>query len=867
MVDPHTYFIPFKEVVGKIQATGGIQQGSKDAPLFWNLTMYLIRHDLLAQYDQAWILDHLVVYADDFHMRWIVQSPADGLRAMHDLSFLMRVFSAYGLKINPHKSFALLRLVGKALPSFQKRWISRMANGPMLRVPDMAISVPLVAKTSYLGVIISYRAWEADTTKRRLTAAQTCFRILRRWLLDKHHPIQTRIKLYRQCVLPTVLYGVFEMGLTHHGCCSIIGMVNKHFRSIAHAPVHLTRIPTQDFFHSLGLSPPWHMLQTHFDRLVHSLSHRRSHLRASAMSTMPSDAGVHVPDYPETHIPIPSTHSDPCTQVPVLKCHECHRAFTQAGPYKRHLREHHWIPCIQEDLYNPLRDTTNGHPICRHCNKKFTDFFRLRDHINKRVCLFFNALQDQIVPICNGPDLRMHLRYKSIPGLLLNKALMKELSNHCAYCHSAIAARSIRRHYRDCHAQLLTFEPLHRDQVYGLANLGSGKGICILCDQTCNNVRTHQCGVLLQLSIMLGQTCDVNHFPVMPIMMRGDLDDRMEDEDDQPPRLPQAVEAPMATDSGTVDHPDHHAPLSSQSSSKSPSCLHKCPQCHMAFLTQTGLDQHIHQEHAAGSSHDRIRPDLRKHGRQKTIQQMLQAPYQEPPHPPLKQYECPLCQETVGRKALWVHLKREHQATKQDAFEFVPERDMLPGSLTCRHCFSSFTMEQALVTHFKRSSCPVLTCEWARKLHFGSQTESSQSADVHLEQSLLALLHRYFDHHIPGLIGSVQMVSTLDLVNCWFPLLYMPISCPQQHLQWFDHTVQWLAHFPELPQTRFVTDQVFQQVHELRDQSPVCWAWTLDCELSPDVQFDRMYIHDSFGDQLHLVKDVLLCIAQILARP
>ena len=286
---PHTYFIPFKEVVGKIQATGGIQQGSKDAPLFWNLTMYLILHDLLAQYDQAWILDHLVMYADDFHMRWIIQSPADGLRVMHDLSFLMRVFGAYGLKINPHKSFALkinphksfalLRLVGKALPSFQKRWISRTANGPMLRMPDMAISVPLVAKTSYLGVIISYRAWEADTTKCRLTAAQTCFRILRRWLLDKHHPMQTRIKLYCQCVLPTVLYGVFEMGLTHHGCDTIIGMVNKHLRSIAHAPIHLTRIPTQEFFHSLGLSPPWHMLQRYFDCLVHSLSHRRSHLQ------------------------------------------------------------------------------------------------------------------------------------------------------------------------------------------------------------------------------------------------------------------------------------------------------------------------------------------------------------------------------------------------------------------------------------------------------------------------------------------------------------------------------------------------------------------------------------------------------------
>ena len=412
----------------------------------------------------------------------------------------------------------------------------------------------------------------------------------------------------------------------------------------------------------------------------------------------------------------------------------------------------------------------------------------------------------------------------------------------------------------------MPFEPLHRDQVYGLANLGSGKGICILCDQSCNNVRTHQCGVLMQLSIMLGQTYDVSHFPVMPVMMRGDLDDRMEDEDEAIPHLSQVAVAPKATDSGTVDSPDHHAPASSPSGSKSTSCLHKCPQCHMAFLTPAGLDQRIHHDHAAGSSHDRTRPDLRKHGRQKTIQQMLQAPVLEPPHPPLRQYECPLCQEIVGRKALWVHLKREHQATKQDAFEFVPERDTLSGSLTCRHCYSSFTMEQALVTHFKRSSCPVLTCEWARKMHFGSPAAPTPPADDRIEQSLPVLLHRYFDHRNPGLIGNAQWVSTLDLVDCWFPLLYVPISCPLQHLRWFDHTVQWLAHFPELPHTRFVMDQVFHYVHELRALRPVCWAWTLDCAQSPDIQFDCMCIHDSFGDQLHLVKDVLMCIAQILAR-
>ena len=349
-------------------------------------------------------------------------------------------------------------------------------------------------------------------------------------------------------------------------------------------------------------------------------------------------------------------------------------------------------------------------------------------------------------------------------------------------------------------------------------------------------------------------------------MMRGDLDNHMEDVAEAVTPLPQIAEVPVAPVSGPDDCSDSRAPASMTPDSRSASCLHKCQHCHMAFLTPAGLDQHLQTDHATGSSPDRTRADSRKPGRQKTIQQMLQAPVQDPPHPPLKQYECPLCQEIVGRKALWVHLKREHQATKQDAFEFVPERDMLPGSLTCRHCYSSFTMEQALVTHFKRGSCPVLTCEWARKMHFGSHAEPPPPAECPMQPSLPVLLHRYFNLSQQGLIGHAQWVSTIDLVECWFPLLHTPISCPLQHLRWYDHTIQWLVHFPELPHTRFVTDQVFQHIHALRALRPLCWAWTLDNAQSPDIRFDCLSIHDSFSDQLHLVKAALMCIAQILAR-
>ena len=47
--------------------------------------------------------------------------------------------------------------------------------------------------------------------------------------------------------------------------------------------------------------------------------------------------------------------------------------------------------------------------------------YRLRDHINRRVYLQFDPAKETIALICDRPDLRMHLRYRSIPGLLLNQ--------------------------------------------------------------------------------------------------------------------------------------------------------------------------------------------------------------------------------------------------------------------------------------------------------------------------------------------------------------------------------------------------------------------------------------------------------------
>ena len=423
----------------------------------------------------------------------------------------------------------------------------------------------------------------------------------------------------------------------------------------------------------------------------------------------------------------------------------------------------------------------------------------------------------------------MRLRYKSIPGLILNKALMSELANHCAYCHSAIAARSIRRHYTDAHPQLLQYEPLHRAQVYGLAQLGSGKGQCMLCEQTCNNVQRHQCGVLFQLSVLLGQTYDVSHFPVMPIMLRAlpaDLPDEdrpssrpamsTEPQDERPSEIPSAVHKPSA-----------------QSSKPEPSglsSLHKCTHCHMAFLSATGLHQHMQECHDPTVLDPDHAPPAQVHKKWKTsrtIQQMLGLPSSGPIPEAPRQFECPLCLETVGRKALIGHLRRAHQATHIRAFPFVPDQDMLPGSLTCRHCYSTFTMEQALITHFKRGSCPVLTCQWAKAQHFGTMTMSVQvPMKPGVDHTLPALLHRYFDLSQAGREFDPELCPTLDLVT------------------WFRYTTDWLSHFPEMPHTSFVTDQAFAMVRALGHHPPIAWAWTLDTDCIPKQQWHEAPIHD-----------------------
>ena len=207
---PHKYCIPFKQLIGQIHAQRGIKQGAKDAPLLWTLTMSFVLVDLQGRYSHTWLHEHMVVYADNIHLRWIIRSTAQALEALTDLQHVLMTLQAFGFHVNLQKSIAMLRLQGKEASIFLRHCVRRPESGPVLTLPERRWQLPFASKTAYLGIIISYRAWDADTTARRSMAAKWCFRNLRSWLVSDVHPLRTRLKLYKQCVLATVQCGIHE---------------------------------------------------------------------------------------------------------------------------------------------------------------------------------------------------------------------------------------------------------------------------------------------------------------------------------------------------------------------------------------------------------------------------------------------------------------------------------------------------------------------------------------------------------------------------------------------------------------------------------------------------------------------------------
>ncbi len=139
----------------------GIRQGCRPAPVLWCLYIGWIMHSFGLQTDMTWMHQHNTLYADDWCLYDLFDSPAD-LQVL-----LLRI----GKLIVNTKTVAILRMQGSALHPALRKHVMRTSNGtflckPRANRPDFHIC--LVQQHSYLRVILSHSNFEMQTATHRV---------------------------------------------------------------------------------------------------------------------------------------------------------------------------------------------------------------------------------------------------------------------------------------------------------------------------------------------------------------------------------------------------------------------------------------------------------------------------------------------------------------------------------------------------------------------------------------------------------------------------------------------------------------------------------------------------------------------------
>ena len=124
----------------------------------------------------------------------------------------------------------------------------------------------------YLGVVMSYGAFERHSMEKRLHAAKANQAQLAKFLYGRKGLTQThRISVCRTCVRSAATYGLPAVSLTHKSLKALHAFELKTLRAIARSPRHITHETSQDLYTRTGLQPIAEVLQTLLKRRIKEL--------------------------------------------------------------------------------------------------------------------------------------------------------------------------------------------------------------------------------------------------------------------------------------------------------------------------------------------------------------------------------------------------------------------------------------------------------------------------------------------------------------------------------------------------------------------------------------------------------------------
>ena len=211
-----------------------------------------------------WVHDCLTIYADDVHVGCLFRSKHELHSHLENIGHTLDVIESMKLSLSYSKSHMLIAYAGTNARVALKGVMQRSPTGASIRVPRLGrehTCLPLRSKGSYLGVCISYHAFELQTWHHRKQASWLAFARLRAWLRSRQLTRAHRMYLWKTCVFTVLTYGLLATNVTIPVLFDFQGTIYKMVRIVLQDHSYITHNTHQAAFQQHQIDPPLEMLR------------------------------------------------------------------------------------------------------------------------------------------------------------------------------------------------------------------------------------------------------------------------------------------------------------------------------------------------------------------------------------------------------------------------------------------------------------------------------------------------------------------------------------------------------------------------------------------------------------------------------
>ena len=371
----------------RVHMTRGLRQGCPIAPILYACWTVRLCRQLDAQLGEGWSRRHLSIFADDTHGSWVVRSERELNDSLQNLRVLIETLQSLGLAINYTKSQIVIQLRGHLVGKVQKRIFKMRHGAKCLRLQaSQDIYLPCVDRLDYLGTILSYTSFEAQTALHRVSKADTTFRQLRQPLRSRS-ALTTghRLRLYHAILLSSLTYGLIGVGVTLDVLRKVSSVIAGHMRKILRVYEHGI---SNDAVLQRAKIDPLAMLLAGAQNLQQTIvqdtlrGHGLKQKELTRIRTICEQLQAHAAQPQGTSI-LFVRKAEACE----IACPECGVYFGSREGLAQHLRKKHPETADRARIdFDRAKHSLFGIPMCRFCQSRLHDWSSLSKHLQDGNC-------------------------------------------------------------------------------------------------------------------------------------------------------------------------------------------------------------------------------------------------------------------------------------------------------------------------------------------------------------------------------------------------------------------------------------------------------------------------------------------------